>query len=160
ELPGRREAVGELQRLVDGLHPDPQLVLVDDERRGDEQDVPAAEDVHVALQELTAKGIRERAGGTVPLLEHLFGATVLHQLDAPEESAAAHVPDRWVLRRERAELPAEQLAEARRAADEVLALVGLERRDARGAGERVPALREAAPVDVILEVLRDLLVDD
>jgi len=41
----------ELEGLVDRLHADPQLVLVDDERRRDEQHVPAAEDVDVALEQ-------------------------------------------------------------------------------------------------------------
>ena len=50
----------------------------------------------------------------------------------------------------------QQLAHARRALDEAVLLVDLDRRQRRGAGQRVRVVGQAAVEDVVLEVLGDL----
>src|SRR5205814_2727447 len=48
QLTGGGEAVGQLQCLVDGAHPEAELVLCDGEGRCDEEHVPAVQDVDIA----------------------------------------------------------------------------------------------------------------
>jgi len=156
QLPGRGVAVGDRERFVDRLRADAQVVVGRDERRRDEEDVPAAEDVDVPLHELVLQRVRERARRAVPALERLARRAVLHEVDADEEALAAHLADRGVALGDRPQVGEQLRAARRRALDEALLAVGRDRRDAGGAGERVAAVRRAGPEHVVVEVLRDL----
>src|SRR5882672_7614909 len=84
ELARLRISVRDVERGVDRLHAERDLVLGHVEWWRDEQHVPAVEDVHVALHErVPDRGLQLRRR-TVPALEHLLRATVLHELDADE----------------------------------------------------------------------------
>src|SRR5439155_23940542 len=93
DLSRRRVAVGDLERLVDRTNADRELLVADRQRRRDEEHVPPAEDVDVALEQRGLESVRERTRRAVPALEHLLGPAVLHKLDPGEEAAPANLAD-------------------------------------------------------------------
>src|SRR2546427_5668578 len=153
DLPGSGVTVGDLQRFVDRTNPDRKLVVGHRERRRDEEHVPAAEDVDVALEQSGLERVRERARRTVPALEHLLRTAILHELDTGEEPAPADVADRVVAIRNSVELREELLPHPRRAIDKPVLAVRLDRSNTGRAREGMPAVRRADPEHVSVEVV-------
>src|SRR6266516_8091019 len=92
--------------------------------------------------------------------ERLTGGAVLDQLEPPEAAEPPHVADRRMPFGELRELGAEDLAARSCLLDDPFLLERLDRRDRRGARERMAAVREPAGEVPAAHPVGDRLADD
>lgn len=152
--------VAELERFVDDLEALGELLLLDDERRDDEDPSPAHEGVEAALEELGRDRLHGRRGGLVPGRERLLGATVTNEVEDSEQADGAHVADAGMPFLHLGEMHAHELAHAATVLDQTILLVHADGGDRGGTAERVPGVGEAAGERRGVEEARDLLAHD
>ena len=146
--------IGDLQRAVDDRKPLPELRFGDAQRRVGEEIVPPDDGVQTFLAEELPER-RHFSRGAVERRQRLPGAPIANQLDDPEQPDRAHGADGRMPAFEIGEQVLHHDPERPGVVDQPIVLVHLNRRQRRGARQRMAVVGQAAVEDPVLELVGD-----